>query len=134
MHQQHQLLLAFGWKTNSLWRVGARHVWHFRDGVGVSFHDTLGLEVAWVSSDLEVPAPSLVVHVLRYVFGEGVGKQMRLTLMEHKLCIGHSAWPFPSTHPPTHPLTCPSTHGGKWNYPPMLQLWTLRLREAKKPG
>lgn len=51
---------------------------------------------------------SLMGHVLRHVFGDGVGKELGLTFMEHKLCLSHSSG------------TCPPTQGGRWNYPPIL--------------
>lgn len=42
--------------------------------------------------------------------------------MEHKLCIRHIAGPYSLTR------------GGGQNYPPILQLRKLRLREFKKHG
>ena len=35
---------------------------------------------------------------MRYIFEGGVEEEMRLTFMEHKLCVRHSGGPYPPTH------------------------------------
>lgn len=54
-----------------------------------------GLKVAWVPCDLEVPG-GLRSKVC--VCGRG-GKDMGLSFMGHKLCIGHSSQACPPIYP-----------------------------------
>lgn len=58
-----------------------------------------GLEVAQVPSDLEFLLRNLVGCILRCVIGEGVEKEMGLTLREYKLYTGHGSGTCPPTYP-----------------------------------
>lgn len=58
-----------------------------------------GLEVAQVPSDLELLLRSLVGCILRCMIGEGVEKDMGLTLREYKLCTGQSSGTCPTISP-----------------------------------
>lgn len=69
------------------------HVWHFLHGGGGGLSWGLygGLEFPQIWKFL---CRSVMGHVLRHVFGDGVGRELGLTFMEHKLFLNHSSGTF----------------------------------------